>query len=127
MGDGPRGTLVGVHGVSVAPQRRAGAWALALVASRAAVAPPALAGAPAAPVAALSVAAALAVVAAAALVAGVALGLRVAMGLGVGVGKALCLGVHGGWGRPCLEGQGPPPPPLLADPASQRPWQPLVI
>ena len=118
---------MGVHGVSVAPQRRAGAWALAPGASRAAVAPPVLAGAPAAPAAAPATPAALAVVAAAALVAGVALGPRVALGLGVGVGKALCLGVHGGWGRPCSEGQGPPPPPLLADPASQRPWRPLVI
>ena len=93
---------MGVHGVSVAPQRRAGAWALALAAGGAAVAPRAPAGAAAAAAAA---AAALAALAAAAAVAGVALGPRVAVGLGGGVGKALCLGVHG-WGAASLRGAG---------------------
>lgn len=65
-------------------------------------------------------AAAPAVVAAAALVTGVALGPR-----GVGGGKALHLGVH--W-RPQLEGQRPPPPPLLpAGPALGSPTAPSYI
>lgn len=119
MADGPRGTVVGVHGVSLMLLGRAGAWTLALVARRAAVAGWALAGAPAsaatlAPAAALApaatMAAVLAVVTAVALVAAVVLGPSVAMGLGVGDGKVLCLGVHG---MPRVEGQQPLPPLLL--------------
>lgn len=62
--------------------------------------------------------------AAVALVTGVILGPRGAMGVGVGGGKALRLGVHG---RPHLEGQRPPPPPLFpAGPALGSPHSPWL-